>query len=108
MNPIIKEAIEYLNYVTQQSYKPNYPQTQNDMGKLIDLGYGIADFKKVIDKKWSDWKGTEFEKYLRPQTLFGKKFENYLNESPRVTKSRLFKLAVATEKAKQSDWKLDC
>ena len=33
----------------------------------------------VIDKQCEKWKGTEWEQYLRPATLFGAKFENYLN-----------------------------
>ena len=43
----------------------------------------MQDFKTVIDKKYDDWAETEFEKYLRPSTLFGDRFEDYLNESKR-------------------------
>ena len=38
---------------------------------------------KVIDIKTIDWKGTDYEKYLRPETLFGNKFESYLNTKPK-------------------------
>ena len=49
----------------------------------------ISDFKKVIDSKSNEWLGTDFEKYLRPATLFGSKFESYLNEANKKTnKSR--------------------
>ena len=41
----------------------------------------MSDFKAVIDKKSYEWMGTEREKYLRPQTLFGTKFESYLNQN---------------------------
>ena len=44
-------------------------------------GFTIEDFKKVIDSKSGEWLNTDFEKYLRPATLFGGKFENYLNEA---------------------------
>ena len=37
------------------------------------------NIKIVIDKKCAEWIGTEYEKYLRPETLFGTKFEGYLN-----------------------------
>lgn len=107
MRHIIEETIRYLNYVTQSDFRADFEPTINDLTHLIQLGYTLDDFKKVIDKKWTDWKGTDFENYMRPSTLFGKKFENYLNESPRNTKSGLFKLASATQKAKQSNWKLD-
>ena len=40
----------------------------------------MEDFQRVIDNKCADWKGTEWEKYLRPATLFGTKFESYLNQ----------------------------
>lgn len=42
----------------------------------------MEDFKKVIDWKVSEWTGTDMEKYLRPETLFGTKFEGYLNAAP--------------------------
>lgn len=46
----------------------------------MNEGFSVEDFKTVIDKKYNDWKGTEWEKYLRPETLFGAKFESYLNQ----------------------------
>ena len=45
----------------------------------------VEDFKKVIDSKSKEWLNTDFEKYLRPATLFGTKFENYLNEANKKT-----------------------
>ena len=42
-------------------------------------GFTVDDFKAVIDKKAKEWKGTEMAQYLRPETLFGTKFESYLN-----------------------------
>ena len=33
------------------------------------------------------WQGTEWEKFLRPETLFGTKFEGYLNARQTVQKS---------------------
>jgi uncharacterized phage protein (TIGR02220 family) len=107
MKHIIEETIHYLNYVTQSDFHSDFQPTVHELQNLIDLGYTLDDFKKVIDKKWADWKGTDFQNYMRPSTLFGKKFENYLHESPRIAKSGLYKLASATQKAKQSDWKLD-
>ena len=44
-------------------------------------GFTVEDFKTVIDKKVDEWKGTELEQYLRPDTLFGTKFESYLNQN---------------------------
>lgn len=39
-------------------------------------------FKKVIDNKSAEWLEDRYwSRYLRPQTLFGPKFEMYLNQS---------------------------
>ena len=42
--------------------------------------YTVDDFKTVINNKCNDWLGTDWAQYLRPQTLFGNKFEQYLNQ----------------------------
>ena len=40
----------------------------------------IIIFNDVIDKKCDEWENTEYAKYLRPETLFGEKFESYVNQ----------------------------
>ena len=104
---MIEEIIDYLNSVAKSNYSPNDPKVIGYINLLINEGYSIDDFKLVIDKKWSDWKGTEWQKYFRPETLFRANFKRYLNEQPRITKSGLFKLASAVNQAKQANWKLD-
>ena len=76
----IKEIINYLNEITGSRYKHNTDKTKKVIHARLAEGFSIDDFKKVIDKKSQDWKGTEWEKYLRPETLFGTKFEGYLNQ----------------------------
>ena len=49
--------------------------------KKVREGYKLEDFIIVIDTKCDDWLGTDWERYFRPATLFGTKFENYLNEA---------------------------
>jgi uncharacterized phage protein (TIGR02220 family) len=52
----------------------------------LSEGFTPEDCKKVIDKKYSQWKNTEWEKYLRIVTLFrASKFESYFQE-PMPTK----------------------
>lgn len=51
------------------------------MNARLNEGYTVEDFYTVIDKKYDEWQGTEREKYLRPETLFGNKFESYLNQN---------------------------
>lgn len=103
---IIQKTVEYLNDVAGTDFSPAYPETINALTNLIKLGYGLDDFKTVIDKKWDSWKNTKFQMYVRPSTLFGKNFENYLNE-PRTTKNQLTKLFDSVNRAKQTNWKLD-
>jgi hypothetical protein len=70
----------------------------------LPTGFTISDFKCVIDKKVLDWKGTDWEKYLRPITLFSKsKFENYLNSinEPNRKTSNFDQFANSVQKAKQ-------
>ena len=42
---------------------------------------------EAIDKKVAEWQGTDMSKFIRPQTLFGTKFDGYLNQE--VKNSRL-------------------
>lgn len=78
-----KEIIDYLNEKTGKSYKAVKTNTQH-INARMEEGYSLEDFLAVIDYKTSKWKGTEWEKYLRPSTLFSaKNFENYVNEAPK-------------------------
>lgn len=80
-NNIIKEVIEYLNKETNSSYRDTTPKTRTLILARIKEGFKLEDFKKVVDNKTRTWlKDTAMCKYLRPETLFGTKFESYLNE----------------------------
>ena len=74
------EIINYLNDVSGNSYRTSTKKTQTLIKARFNEKFTLEDFKKVIDIKYNTWKGTEWEKYLRPETLFGTKFESYLNE----------------------------
>lgn len=76
----IKEIIDYLNEKTSSKYSYNGKEQVKHINARLSEGYKVDDFKKVIDIKCKKWQGTEMEQYLRPSTLFGTKFENYLNE----------------------------
>ena len=62
-------------------YKVNNNKTINLVKARLKEGFTVDDFKTVIDKKVKAWKGTAFEQYLTPFTLFGEKFEIYLNQN---------------------------
>lgn len=78
--PVIAEIIDYLNKRTGKHFKTNVDKTKRYIKARIKEGFDIEDFKKVIEIKCRTWMGTDMEKYLRPETLFGTKFEGYLNE----------------------------
>jgi uncharacterized phage protein (TIGR02220 family) len=76
------EIISYLNEKTSSRYR-NTESTKKLIRARMDEGFTKDDFFTVIDNKVKDWKGTEWEKYLRPDTLFrASKFQGYLNEKP--------------------------
>lgn len=78
-----KEVIEYLNNRSGKNYKYTTKATQRHIKARFEEGFTLEDFKRVIDWKTSEWLGNEkMERYLRPETLFGTKFESYLNELP--------------------------
>lgn len=75
----ITEIIEYLNNRVGTKYRPNSKETKKHINARLEEGFTVEQFKEVIDKKANQWIGTEMEQYLRPSTLFGTKFESYLN-----------------------------
>lgn len=76
-----EEIIDYLNLKAGTRYKPNSKSTIKNIKARLETGFTVEEFKMVIDNKVKDWKGTSYEMYLRPATLFSEsKFEGYLNQ----------------------------
>jgi uncharacterized phage protein (TIGR02220 family)/predicted phage replisome organizer len=76
------EIIAYLNEKTSSRFKATKAHKGFIQARLEE-GFTKEDFFTVIDNKVATWKGTEWEKYLRPSTLFNaSKFQGYLNEKP--------------------------
>ena len=76
-----KTVIDYLNEKTDSHYKATTPKTKQLVQARLKEGFSVDDFKTVIDKKTATWlNDNKMNKYLRPLTLFGTKFEDYLNE----------------------------
>lgn len=75
----IEEVVDYLNSKTNTNYKSTGEKTQRCIKARLNEGFSVDDFKKVIDTKCSEWLNTDYAIYLRPETLFGSKFEGYLN-----------------------------
>ena len=90
---ICKEVISYLNLKAKKNFKVDTASHQKFIKARLKEGYVLEDFKKVVDIMVVKWKGTEYEQYLQPQTLFGNKMDNYLNQ-PMPRKAHSFQSAV--------------
>ena len=90
---ICKEVISYLNLKAKKNFKVDTASHQKFIKARLKEGYVLEDFKKVVDIMVAKWKGTEYEQYLQPQTLFGNKMDNYLNQ-PMLRKVHSFQSAV--------------
>lgn len=78
---VISEIIDYLNQKTGKHFRKSIANTTRAIKARIKEGFTVDDFKTVIDKKVIEWgKDERMKQYLRPQTLFGTKFESYLNQ----------------------------
>jgi len=86
-NNKIKYIVDYLNEKAGTKFKASSRATIQHINTRIHEGFTIDDFKTVIDKKCGEWIGTDFAQYLRPSTLFGTKFESYLNAPARRNKT---------------------
>lgn len=79
-------VVGYLNEKAGTGYKPTSKKTQSLIKARLNDGFTVDDFKRVIDNKCLEWIGSDMEQYLRPETLFGTKFESYLNAKTRKGK----------------------
>lgn len=84
--------IEYLNKKSGKNFKPSSQKTKLCISARIKEGFSIDDFKTVIDNKVKDWiNKSDMVEYLRPETLFGTKFEGYLNQSSSPNRDKSLK-----------------
>ena len=84
-NKYIVEIVDYLNQKAGKNFRASGAGTKHITARLAD-GYSIEELKTVIDIKTKEWKGTDMEKYLRPETLFNSaKFDGYLNQQKKAS-----------------------
>ena len=82
----IDKVVKYMNEVCRTSFKSSTNVTKKVIKARLNEGYKFNDFKDVIDFKYKQWgvvpvkfsDGQLSSSYLRPSTLFGNKFESYL------------------------------
>lgn len=77
---VAEDIVSHLNSVTGSSYRSTTSRTRKLIAARIAEGFTADDFKTVVNKKAKEWIGTDMAQYLRPETLFGTKFEGYLNQ----------------------------
>ena len=76
-----QEIVNYLNNSAGTNYRASSKKTRELIKARINEGYTLEDFKVVIEKKTREWiNDNKMKAYLRPETLFGTKFEGYLNQ----------------------------
>lgn len=83
---LIKNVIADLNQKAGTDYKPSSKKTATLINARVSEGFKQVDFFYVNGIKCAEWLGTEQQKYLRPETLYGTKFEGYLNQKPQQKK----------------------
>lgn len=77
---IADRVVDYLNLKAGTAYRHGIAKTVSLVSARLKDGFTENDFTLVINKKCEDWNGTDYARYLRPETLFGTKFESYLNQ----------------------------
>ena len=83
-NIVFERVLFYLNKKAKKQFK----STESNLGLIksrMAEGFTESDFTAAIDNQVAAWGGDpEWEKYLRPATLFSKsKFDGYVNNTPK-------------------------
>ena len=87
-----EEVVNHLNHRLGTQYKPTTQATRKLIKARLKEGFTVEDMKLVIDKKATEWVGNpKMAQYLRPDILFGNKFEGYLN-------------ALSCQQTRQNNW----
>lgn len=81
INENAKSVIELFNKIAGKNCLPVEANLKPIRGRIRE-GITGKQFAFVIKNKTLQWKNTDMEKYLHPTTLFGSKFDKYVNENP--------------------------
>lgn len=77
----VDDIFSYLNQRTGKHFTGRSAAQKKHIIARLKEGYTVEEFKQVIDNKVAAWGHSEkMAVYLRPETLFGTKFETYLND----------------------------
>ena len=82
-----EEVIDYFNKFLNKKIKKIPSNLRHIAARLQEYPYKLDDFKFVIENKYAEWgnapdwaDGRNPKRLLRVETLFGQKFDTYLNE----------------------------
>jgi len=77
------QVVDFLNRFAHTSFRAEAEATRKLIKARWHEGFRLQDFERVIESKCAQWlRDPKMVGYLRPLTLFGTKFESYLNEAP--------------------------
>lgn len=78
-----KECVDVFNAETGSDYRLSGGTVMLGLRRIYDNGRTTEDVRRVIRAKQAQWgRDPEFSSFLRPKTLFGENFEEYLAEQP--------------------------
>lgn len=97
---VAEDVVTFLNSTVGSNYKSTTGKTRKLIAARLAEGFTIDDFKAVITKKAKEWQNTDMAQYLRPETLFGTKFEGYLNQ-PEVRNNRRSPISRAEQERQE-------
>ncbi|MBT2690985.1 conserved phage C-terminal domain-containing protein [Bacillus sp. ISL-47] len=97
------EIIHFLNEAGNKNFRSTGKHTRSLIKERWNEGFRLEDFKHVTKVKAEEWLGGQYESYLRPATLFGNKFEGYLNQQLIHKSKRPGNLEALREEAMKAD-----
>jgi uncharacterized phage protein (TIGR02220 family) len=78
---LCERVISYFNSKTGKNIKAIDSNIKIIQSRLNENEYTFEDFKYVIDIKFAEWvNDIKMSKYIQPSTIFGRKFDQYLNQ----------------------------
>ena len=79
-----KEVLAWLNTKSGKNFRESAPNLDLIRARL-NSGILPEQLKAIVSRKVREWSGTDQDKYLRPETLFGsRKCEQYLGQLPKL------------------------
>jgi uncharacterized phage protein (TIGR02220 family) len=97
VSPDVLAVLELMNSILGTRYTASKNNVKFINARLTD-GFVLNDFETVLRAKHRDWaENADMVKFLRPETLFGNKFEGYLQAASMKPKTKADKLAAFFE-----------